>query len=97
MADITKFEREDAEVLLNQLQQFQKTLQQEWSRVSNQWGNLKSVWLDEQFENFEPLFEKLSATYDDANRECEGYIAFLNRQIQIDEEREQRLRNRLST
>jgi hypothetical protein len=91
----TTFDSEDAEVLLNQLRGFQDTLRQEWSRVLNQWGNLKYVWRDQQFDKFEPLFEKFSATYDDAERECGKYIAFIEEQMRINEERKQQLSGRL--
>jgi uncharacterized protein YukE len=93
MAKQTSFVLEDAETLLKQLQQFHETLQQEWSRVSNQWANLKSVWRDEQFDRFQPLFEQLSSTYQNADRECEGYIIFLHEQIQIAQEKQSRLGN----
>ena len=93
MAKQTSFLLEDAEILLQQLQQFHDTLQREWSRVSNQWSNLKSVWQDEQFDKFEPLFEQLSFTHLNADRECEGYKFFLNEQIQIAQERQARLGN----
>lgn len=87
----TTFESQDAEELLKQLQDFRETLRQEWSRVQSQWGNLKSVWNDQQFDRFEPLFEKFSATYDDAERECEKYINFLQEQLQVAEKTNEQL------
>jgi len=93
MAEQTSFELEDAQILLSQLQQFQDTLRQEWSRVLNQWRNLEQTWRDEQYYKFEPLFEKLSSTYNDAEKECEGYLAFITKQIQIAEKRNQSLGN----
>lgn len=89
----TTFESQDAEELLRQLQDFRETLRQEWSRVQSQWGNLKAVWNDQQFDRFEPLFEKFSATYDDAERECEKYINFLQEQLQVAEDKKQKLSN----
>jgi hypothetical protein len=93
MAKQTSFVLEDAETLLRQLQQFHETLQDEWGRVSTQWTNLQSVWRDEQFDKFEPLFEQLSSTYQNADRDCEGYTTFLNEQIQIAREKQARLGN----
>lgn len=89
----TSFELEDAQILLNQLQQFQETLRQEWSRVLSQWSNMKHTWRDEQYYKFEPLFEKLSSTYNDAEKECDTYIIFINEQIQVAEKRKQSLGN----
>lgn len=87
----TSFSSEDAEVLLNQIQQFYETLRQEWSRVLNQWGNLKLTWRDEQFYKFEPLFEDFAANYGAIEKECEEYMAFLQEQIQIAEQRKSKL------
>jgi hypothetical protein len=91
MAGQISFEITDAQDLLGQLQQFDDTIRQDWAKVLNQWGNLKSVWRDQQFDRFEPLFDKLSSTYNDAERECEGYIAFLQDQIRIAEARQSRM------
>lgn len=86
----TSFDLEDAEVLLNQLQQFYESLQQEWSRVLNQWNNLQVTWRDEQFDKFEPLFGKLSSTYTQAETDCQKYISFINEQISRLEDRQQK-------
>lgn len=40
MAGQTSFTEEDARELLSQLQKFRETLNQEWSRVANQWSNM---------------------------------------------------------
>lgn len=93
MAGQTSFTEEDARELLSQLQKFRETLNQEWSRVANQWSNIKAVWYDQQFEQFEPIFQKFMYTYDDAERECEKYINFLEEQIRISRQRNQKLRD----
>ncbi|HAT15950.1 MAG TPA: hypothetical protein DCS91_22460 [Microcoleaceae bacterium UBA11344] len=93
MAEQTSFDLEDAKDLREQLQQFYETQRQEWSRVLSQWENLKGVWHDNQFDSFEPLFEKLKSTYSDGERECESYLVFLNQQIKVAEERRQKLGN----
>ncbi len=87
----TSFDSQNAEDLLKQLEQFRDTIRHEWSRVLNQWGNLKSVWHDQQFDKFEPIFEKFISTYRDAEQENEKYIQFLQEQIKINEEKKQKL------
>jgi hypothetical protein len=87
----TSFERQDAEDLLNQLKQYHETQKQDWSSVINQWKNLESVWLDKQYEKFEPLFDKLSSTYSEAEKDCEKYMAFIQKQIQIIDDNRQKL------
>lgn len=89
----TSFELEDAQYLLKELQEFLQTLRQEWSRVQSQWSNLEQTWRDEQYYRFEPLFEKLSSTYDSAEQGCEGYITFMIEQIQVAEKRKETLNN----
>lgn len=81
----TSFNIEDAKNLLHQLNQFHLTLLQEWSHVSTQWSNLKETWHDQQFNEFEPLFDKLSSTYDDELKKCENYMLFLIQKIDIAE------------
>ncbi|MDJ0648105.1 MAG: hypothetical protein QNJ60_05305 [Xenococcaceae cyanobacterium MO_188.B19] len=85
MSRQTSFEIEDAEDFLNQLQEFQKSLEQEWREVLNQWDNLRSTWQDDQYYQFEPLFEDLSATYRRAEEDLEQNIAVIDRQIKIAE------------
>jgi len=87
MADQVSFEISDAQDLLKQLQQFDETIRYDWSSVLNQWGNLQATWRDQQFDHFEPLFERLVVTYNDTNQQCEGYITFLQDQIRIAEAR----------
>ncbi len=87
----TSFSSEDAEMLLKDLQQFREVLQQEWSRVLSQWANLKIAWRDEQFDRFDPLFEKMAANYNDAEQDCDRYIQFLQEQIRIADERKSKL------
>ncbi len=91
MVKQTSFDLEDAKNLLSQLTQFYRTLWQEWSHVSTQWNNLKETWRDEQFNQFEPLFEQLSSTYKDEIEECESYIVFLKQQIEIADKRRVKL------
>lgn len=84
---MTSLDLEDAKALLTQLQGFRETLHQEWiTSVSNQWGNLKLVWHDELFDQFEPPFEQLDDSYREAEKDCEEYITFIKEQIQIAEE-----------
>jgi hypothetical protein len=87
----TSFSSEDAEVLLKELQQFREIFQQEWSRVLSQWSNLKINWRDDQFDRFEPLFEKMAANYNDAEQDCDNYIEFLQGQIRVADERKSKL------
>lgn len=91
MSQQTSFSIEDAKELLTQLQQFRDVLVREWSRVSNQWHNLSMTWHDEQRTQFEPIYSKLLGTYADAQQEAEQYIAFLDNQIRIADERKQKL------
>jgi len=93
MAEQTKFSTDDASDLLRELQQFKDILNDEWSRVLNQWSNLESVWHDQQFDKFEPLFEKVIVNYRDTEQENEKYISFIQEEIKIAEERNQRLGN----
>jgi predicted nuclease with TOPRIM domain len=93
MSAQTKFKIEDAEDLLQQLQQFQEILNEEWSRVLTQWSNLKYVWNDQQFDQFESLFEKLIADYRDTQEKNEKYISFLQQEIKIADERNKILGN----
>jgi hypothetical protein len=86
MVKPTSFNLEDAECLLRQLNQFRVTLQQEWGKVATQWDNLKLTWHDQQFDKFEPLFEKLSSTYQHEIDDCEKYMVFLVQQIQTAEQ-----------
>lgn len=85
MSEQTSFDVEDAEVLLKELHNFYDVLQKEWSIVLNQWASLKNSWLDEQYYKFEPLFDNLASTYILAKQECEIYITFLQKQIEINQ------------
>ena len=91
MSQQTSFNVESARDLQNRLQQFLEVLHQELGKVQSQWQNIKSTWHDQQFDRFEPIFEKFLAAYDDAEKDCERYIAFLNEQIQIAEKRRHQL------
>jgi rRNA processing protein Gar1 len=85
MSRQTSFEIEDAEEFLNELQEFQKSLEQEWCEVLNQWENLRATWQDDQYYKFETLFEELSATYKRAEEDFKKNLAFVSRQIRITE------------
>lgn len=84
---------EDIQRLLQELRKFREILQQDWSRVLNQWGNLKATWQDDQFYHFEPLFEKFAADYTQREKDCENSIYFLQEQLRILDEQKQRLGN----
>ena len=85
MAVQTTFKLDDAMDLLSQLQSFQEALKQDWSMVENKWADLRSCWNDEQYNYFEPFYEKLSATHKDSEKECEEFISFMREQIRIAE------------
>jgi hypothetical protein len=91
MVGKTGFDLEDTIILLQQLQQFYEIIQQEWSQVQNQWGNLRTAWRDEQFDTFNPVYEKLSTTHTDTEQKCEKFIAFLKRQIELVENRQRKI------
>lgn len=91
MAAQTTFDLEDAKDLLKQLENFHEVMKQEWSRVENQWSNLRSCWHDEQYQTFEPLYDKLSSTHKDSEKESGEYISFMREQVRIAEERRAKL------
>ena len=94
MANTQKgFQKEDAEDLLHQLKEYYETQRDEWSKVLNQWKSLESTWQDKQYQKFEPLFEKLSFAYSEAEKDCEKYIAFIQRRIKVEEQKEDKLGN----
>ncbi|EKD10329.1 hypothetical protein [Limnospira platensis] len=82
----TSFIVEDAEQLLTELRRFNDSLKTEWSRVQSQWDNLKKCWHDPQYDEYSPLFEKLKERYQQTEIECEKYIAFIYKQIEITKE-----------
>ncbi|NES20132.1 MAG: hypothetical protein F6K41_14675 [Symploca sp. SIO3E6] len=87
----TSFNVEDVNSLLEQINEFCETLQQEWNKVSNQWSNLKSTWHDEQFNKFEPIFEKMLFAYEEEITKCKSYTIFLAQQIKIAQQRNNKL------
>lgn len=91
MSKQISFDVENAKELQVSLGEFYKTLWQEWKMLEVQWGNLKQVWKDGQFEKFEPLFNQLFHTYIQAIEECEAYCEFLRQQIQMAENRKVKL------
>ncbi len=92
MAAQTTFDLDDAKELLKQLENFYEAMKQDWSRVENQWANLRSCWHDDQYQTFEPLYEKLTSTHKDSQKETEEYISFMREQIRIGEKRKDRLK-----
>jgi hypothetical protein len=82
------FQREDAEELLNELQQFRESVQQDWSQVENQWRNLQSVWRSPHYDQFAPQVDHLSSTYGSVDQNCEELISFLQNQINISQRRQ---------
>jgi hypothetical protein len=93
MAEQTSSSLEDMMALLNELKNFEENSQAEWSQVLNQWANLRSVWKDQQFDRFEPLFEDLASTYKTVGINCETFNQFMNEQVKILEEKQSRLGN----
>jgi len=91
MAQQTSFDLDDAKSLQTQLNSFSGIFQGEWDHVLNQWAKLKSSWNDEQFNQFEPFFERLTITYEKSVRECNEYEYFLAEQIKIIEEKKSKL------
>jgi hypothetical protein len=83
----TSFNSEDAEALLSRLAELDLTICQEWQAVENQWANLQSVWRDEQYTQFEPIFEELIQTYHTAIQDYSEYRLFIMQQIDVAEKR----------
>ena len=81
----TSFVRADAEQLLTELRKFNESLKAEWSIVKNQWKNVDETWHDKQYEKYYPLFERLESRYQEAEIQCEKYISFIDREINIEE------------
>lgn len=79
----TSFDIEDAEYFLKRFKDFYEVLQEEWSRVLNQWYNLKSSWYDYHIYQFEEIFEALSYKYLQAIKDCEKCINYLQDKIEI--------------
>ena len=82
----TSFVKEDAEQLLTQLKNFRDSLKEEWSRVKSQWQNVDNTWHDKQYDKYYPLFEKLEEIYQEAEIQCDKYIAFVDKEINISTE-----------
>ena len=71
MAAQTQFDIEDAKELSRQLQNLRDVLNQEFSRLINQWHNLESTWSDDQYNEFTKSFFDSFQT--DFNRAIERY------------------------
>lgn len=80
----TSFVRADAEKLLDELRNFNQSLRAEWSKVENQWKNVDDTWHDKQYEKYYPLFQKLQYIYQEAEAQCDKYIAFVDKEINIE-------------
>lgn len=93
MSQKTSINIEDFEKLLETLKEFNKTVHQDWSRVLNQWENLRICWNDEQLLKFETLFQKLSHTYKDCENEVESYIDFIDSRIDLAKKQKHNLRS----
>jgi len=91
MSDQVSFDLDDAKALQAKLGDLYTTLWQEWSIVTSQWEKLEQVWQDQQFEQFEPKFVKLSQTYHQVIAECEAYRGFLAAKIEVAEKRKLKL------
>lgn len=81
----TSFDIEDAELLLKKIKDFQEVLDEQWSRVINQWFNLKLTWHDYHFYEFEEIVGRLSYIYSSAFQDCEKCINLLQNKIDIAE------------
>ncbi|MGI0480417.1 hypothetical protein ACN4EE_06470 [Geminocystis sp. CENA526] len=93
MSEQTRFNKQDAEALLRQLQKFNDILNYEWLIVLKKWEKLEVSWRDKQFEQFEPLFNDFKANYRNAENNSDEFINFIKEQITISEERQQVLSN----
>jgi len=90
MAAQTTFDLDDAKDLFTQLEKFHEALKT-WALVENQWANLRSCWHDDQYQTFEPLYEKLTTSHKDSQKESEEFISFMREQVRIAEERRAKL------
>ncbi|EKD10330.1 ADP-ribosyltransferase domain-containing protein [Limnospira platensis] len=81
----TSFDIEDAELLLKKLKDFQEVIDVQWSRVINQWFNLKLTWHDYHFYEFEEIVGRLSYIYSSALQDCDRCINLLQNKIDIAE------------
>jgi uncharacterized protein Yka (UPF0111/DUF47 family) len=93
MSDKVASSLEDMESLLSQIKNFEENSQMEWNQVLNKWADLRSVWRDQQFDKFEPLFENLAATYKNVEVSCDTFNQFMNEQVRILEDKQSRLGN----
>ncbi|ELS33818.1 MULTISPECIES: hypothetical protein [Pseudanabaena] len=87
MATQTKFDIEEAKELSRQLQNLRDVLDQEFSRLINQWHNLESTWRDDQYSDFvhdfwEEFLDKTKTTIKIYEKTSE----YLDRKIQITEQ-----------
>jgi hypothetical protein len=86
MAVQTQFDIEDAKELSRQLQNLRDVLNQEFSRLINQWHNLESTWHDDQYSDFthgfwEEFLDKTKTTI----KKYEETSEYFDNKIQIAE------------
>lgn len=81
MSNQSSFNVDEAKILLQQLRQFDAILKKDWVRVLNKWQNLEPTWRDQQYRQFKPIFDNLSATYKNAGKNCDSYINFIQNKI----------------
>ena len=75
------FNVENAQILQYQLELFISAIENEWDSVISQWQELKDCWHDSQCEDFEPLFEDLSQSYQRAIEDIYKYHEFLQNKM----------------
>ncbi len=86
MAVQTQFDIEDAKELSRQFENLRDTLNQEFSRLMNQWHNLESTWRDDQYSDF--VHDFWDRFLDDTKSSIKNYeeiSEYIDRKIQIAE------------
>jgi hypothetical protein len=76
-----KFDIQKTQEFRHHLHSFLCCLDEQWDEVTNRWKTLQNCWDDNQYDKFEPEFEKLSSEYKRAKQQCEHYIIFLGKII----------------
>ena len=75
------FNIEDAQILQYKIEAFISVIENEWESVICQWQDLKDCWHDSQCEDFEPLFDDLSQSYQMAIEDIYKYREFLQNKM----------------
>lgn len=92
MSQQTSFDIQDARDLRAQLTQLRDLLRQEWRGVSLQANNLRMSWHDSKRDVFDDHYrQQIESPYADVERELDEYIEFINNQLRIAEDLNQRL------